>query len=86
MKPQRRATPPVRGSGRAASKAREGARVEPGREMTGGATVEFTTEELLEFLEADRVPVEADPGFRERLREELWDLLERSRRVDGGRD
>jgi hypothetical protein len=36
---------------------------------------EFSTEELLEFLEADQLPVEADPEFRERLRSELWDLV-----------
>ena len=38
---------------------------------------EFSTEELLEFLEADQHPVEADPAFRERLREELWALVRR---------
>ena len=36
---------------------------------------EFSTEELLEFLEADQRPLEADPEFRERLREELWALV-----------
>ncbi len=33
-------------------------------------------EELLDFLSADLDPVPADPGFRERLREELWDLVQ----------
>ena len=37
---------------------------------------EFSTEELLEFLEADLLPVEADPEFRERLKSELWTLLQ----------
>jgi hypothetical protein len=37
---------------------------------------EFSTEELLEFLEADVLPVEADLEFRERLRSELWTLLQ----------
>jgi hypothetical protein len=37
---------------------------------------EFSTEELLEFLEADQLPVEADPEFRERLRSELWNLVQ----------
>jgi hypothetical protein len=37
---------------------------------------EFSTEELLEFLEADQLPVEADPEFRERLRSELWTLVQ----------
>ena len=39
---------------------------------------EFTTEELQEFLEADRHPIEADPLFKEQLREKLWKLLQRS--------
>jgi hypothetical protein len=39
---------------------------------------EFTTEELQEFLEADRYPIEADPLFKEQLREKLWKLLQRS--------
>jgi hypothetical protein len=54
----------------------------PGRLDTGRETgvleeiaAEFSTEELLEFLEADQLPVEADPEFRERLRSELWDLV-----------
>jgi hypothetical protein len=37
---------------------------------------EFSTEELLEFLEADQLPIEADPEFRERLRSELWHLVQ----------
>jgi hypothetical protein len=37
---------------------------------------EFSTEELLEFLEADQLPVDADPEFRERLRSELWTLVQ----------
>jgi hypothetical protein len=37
---------------------------------------EFSTEELLEFLEADQLPIEADPEFRERLRSELWNLVQ----------
>jgi hypothetical protein len=37
---------------------------------------EFSTEELLEFLEADVLPIEADVEFRERLRSELWTLLQ----------
>ena len=36
---------------------------------------EFTTEELEEFVQADTLPVEADPDFRERLREELWESV-----------
>ena len=43
---------------------------------------EFTTEELREFLEGDLYPVEADPEFKEELREKLWDLVQ-SRYGDG---
>jgi hypothetical protein len=52
----------------------------PEREVIQEIAAEFTTEELLEFLEADHAPVQADPEFRERLREELWELLERRTR------
>jgi hypothetical protein len=37
---------------------------------------EFTTEELTEFLEGDLAPTEADPAFKERLRRELWQLVQ----------
>lgn len=37
---------------------------------------EFSTEELKEFLEGDTLPVQADPAFRERLRRELWALVQ----------
>jgi hypothetical protein len=43
---------------------------------------EFTTEELQEFLEADQSPIEADPLFKEQLREKLWKLLQRSIRSE----
>ena len=39
---------------------------------------EFTTEELQEFLEADLHPIQADPLFKEQLREKLWKLVQRS--------
>ena len=48
------------------------------REVIEEIASEFTTEELLEFLEADRHPIEADPLFKEQLREKLWKLLQRS--------
>ena len=35
-------------------------------------------QELLEFLAADVDPIPADPAFRERLREELWSLVQES--------
>ena len=37
---------------------------------------EFTSEELEEFLRADQLPEEADPEFKQRLREELWELVQ----------
>lgn len=45
---------------------------------------EFTTEELQEFLEADRHPIDADPVFKEQLRRELWSLLQRTLRESSG--
>jgi hypothetical protein len=45
--------------------------------VTEEIAAEFTTEELQEFLEADRYPIEADPLFKEQLREKLWKLLQR---------
>lgn len=38
---------------------------------------EVMDEDLREFMAADSLPCKADPGFRERLREKLWDLVER---------
>ena len=42
--------------------------------MDEGAT-DVTLEELREFLEADRIDVRADPGFKERLRRKLWQIV-----------
>ena len=39
---------------------------------------EVMDEDLREFMAADSLPCKADPGFRERLREKLWDLVERN--------
>lgn len=36
---------------------------------------EVTAEELREFLAADGLDVPFDPGFKERLREQLWTLV-----------
>ena len=36
---------------------------------------EFTTEELMDFLEGDLHPETADPVFKERLRQDLWRLV-----------
>jgi len=49
-----------------------------GRETNEGA-MEFTVEELREFLEGDVLDVPADPEFKERLRRMLWDMV-RARR------
>lgn len=48
-----------------------------GTQVIEEIAAEFSTEELLEFLEASQHPVDADPAFRERLREELWALVRR---------
>ena len=39
-------------------------------------------EELRDFMSADWVEVEADPGFRERLRSRLWKMLRASHADD----
>lgn len=39
------------------------------------AAMEFTIDELREFLEADARGVHADPGFKERLRRRLWEMV-----------
>ena len=40
--------------------------------------LECMDEELRDFLAADLFDVPADPAFKERLRRELWDLVERN--------
>jgi len=37
---------------------------------------DFSIDELREFLEADLVDVPVDPEFKERLRKQLWDLVQ----------
>jgi len=48
-------------------------------EWTGAVSEEismdFSADELSEFLEADLLGVEADPQFKEELREKLWTLV-----------
>ena len=39
------------------------------------AEEEVSDDELLEFLAADDDPVEADPAFKRRLREQLWAMI-----------
>ena len=52
--------------------------------MNEGA-MEFTHEELREFLEGDLLDVRADPEFKERLRRTLWDMV-RARHPQRARD
>ena len=53
------------------------------REVIEEIAEDFTTEELQEFLEGDLHPDQADPEFKDRLREQLWKMLEDRR---NGRD
>ena len=48
-------------------------------------SMDFTMDELREFLEADVRDVKADPDFKERLRRRLWEIvrLGRDERVGG---
>ena len=50
--------------------------------MTEELLTEFTLDELREFLEADLVDVPVDPEFKERLRRQLWELVESRARGD----
>ncbi len=47
------------------------------------AAGDISPEELREFLAADFFPCEADPPFREALREKLWALVRSSSRRGG---
>ena len=53
--------------------------------MTNDILTDFSIDELREFLEADLVDVKVDPEFKERLRRQLWELVqEHSRPPRGG--
>jgi hypothetical protein len=39
-------------------------------------SMDFTMDELREFLEADVRGVKADPEFKERLRRRLWEIVQ----------
>jgi hypothetical protein len=39
------------------------------------ASMDFTMDELREFLDADARGVRADPDFKERLRRKLWEMV-----------
>ena len=45
---------------------------------------DFSIDELREFLEADLVDVKVDPEFKERLRKQLWDLVQEQARGPRG--
>ncbi|HPG25783.1 MAG: hypothetical protein H6748_05300 [Spirochaetaceae bacterium] len=51
----------------------------PREDVEGVLTLDEARDEaeLLEFLASDLDPVSPDPDFRERLREELWALVQR---------
>jgi len=48
-------------------------------EVMDESAMDFTMDELREFLEADLLDVPADPEFKERLRRKLWTMLEARR-------
>jgi hypothetical protein len=48
--------------------------------------MEFTLEELREFLEGDMLGVRADPEFKERLRRMLWEMVRERRPQQRGYD
>jgi len=50
--------------------------------MTEELLTEFSLDELREFLEADLVEVPVDPEFKERLRRQLWAMVESRARGD----
>ena len=47
---------------------------------------DFSIDELREFLEADLLDVDVDPEFKERLRRQLWDLVQEQARGPRGDD
>lgn len=51
-------------------------KMEPGDAVVDEAVaLDVSVEELSEFLEADLVEVDANPEFKERLRQKLWELV-----------
>lgn len=45
-------------------------------EVLNEDVMDFTMDELREFLEADYLEERADPEFKEKLRKKLWDLVQ----------
>jgi len=62
----------------AASVERDSAEVAERIDVADGES--FTNEELREFLDADTAGDLADPQFKERLRQKLWEMVERRAR------
>jgi hypothetical protein len=54
-----------------------------GRHGTDEGSMEFTMDELREFLEGDLLDVRADPEFKEGLRRKLWEMVRARRRGPG---
>ena len=48
--------------------------------MTDEMLMDFTAEELREFLQADLLDVPVDPRFEERLKSRLWELVQEQAR------
>ncbi len=63
-------------AGRPPAAAGSPARAERGQRMPPEVAAEFTTEELAEFLEGDVHPSDARPEFRDKLRRELWEMVQ----------
>ena len=66
------------GGGRARQQGRSG-RIGKRSTMMEDILTDFSIDELREFLEADLVDVKVDPEFKERLRKQLWDLVQEQR-------
>jgi hypothetical protein len=71
----------TRGTRKSLPRRKSGRRLDPGdtsersRPPSGGVDPDFDPVEFAEFLEADESPLPIDPAFRERLREQLWDIV-----------
>ena len=68
--PLKRRDGPVSGEGDADMDAK------PLRAVSNEETIDFSLDELRDFLAADPFEPKADPEFKERLREKLWDLVQ----------
>lgn len=56
------------------------------QEVNEEMNVEFSDDELQEFLEGDNLDVKADPAFKERLRRKLWEIVRSRMGDDPGSD